>query len=81
MTDSINPVQFGQMLAELSATRSELARTRVEIEGLTQRMADMEGHWSRGRAGLYGLLVGLGFAILGVKQALEAAWRALSGGG
>lgn len=79
MSDQINPVQFGQMLAELAATREELTRTRVQIDALTQRINDMEGHWSRGRASLAGLILGLGFAILGVKQTFQAFWALLRG--
>lgn len=79
MSDPINPVQFGQMLAELAATRRELTRTRTEIESLTKRIADMEGHWSRGRASLAGLILGLGFAVLGVKQVFQSAWSLLRG--
>jgi len=79
MSDPINPVQFGQMLAELSATREELARTRIQIDALTQRITDMEGHWSRGRASLAGLILGLGFAVLGVKQVFQSAWSLLRG--
>lgn len=74
MSPEINPVQFGQMLAELAATREELTRTRVQIDALTKRIGDMEGHWSRGKASLAGLILGLGFAALGVKQAFIALW-------
>ena len=74
MSDQINPVQFGQMLAELAATREELTRTRIQIDQLTKRIGDMEGHWSRGRASLAGLILGLGFAVLGVKQAFTQLW-------
>lgn len=79
MSDQINPVQFGQMLAELAATREELTRTRLQIDALTQRISDMESHWSRGRASLAGLILGLGFAVLGIKQTVLTAWRAVSG--
>jgi hypothetical protein len=79
MSDQINPVQFGQMLAELAATREELTRTRVQIDALTQRISDMEGHWSRGRASLAGLILGLGFAVLGVKQVFQSAWSLVKG--
>ncbi len=80
MTDpAINPVQFGQMLAELAATREELGRTRVQIESLTNRIADMEGHWSRGRASIAGLVLGLGFAVLGIKQAVLSILTVLRG--
>ena len=79
MSEQINPVQFGQMLAELAATREELTRTRIQIDALTKRIGDMEGHWSRGRASLAGLILGLGFAILGVKQTFSAAWSVLRG--
>lgn len=79
MSGEINPVQFGQMLAELAATREELTRTRVQIDALTQRISDMEGHWSRGRASLAGLILGLGFAALGVKQTFTAALNLLRG--
>lgn len=75
----INPIQFGQMLAELSATRQELTETRAEIKSLTKRIADMEGHWSRGRASLAGLILGLGFAVLGAKQVLQSAWQLVRG--
>jgi hypothetical protein len=74
MSDQINPVQFGQMMAELAATREELTRTRHQIDELTKRIGDMEGHWSRGRASLAGLILGLGFAVLGVKQAFTQLW-------
>lgn len=79
MRGEINPVQFGQMLAELAATREELTRTRVQIDALTNRIGDMEGHWSRGRASLAGLILGLGFAALGVKQTFTAALNFLRG--
>ena len=79
MSDQINPVQFGQMLAELAATREELTRTRQQIDALTKRIGDMEGHWSRGRASLAGLILGLGFAVLGVKQTVVTAWKAVAG--
>ena len=79
MSGEINPVQFGQMLAELAATREELTRTRVQIDALTKRIGDMEGHWSRGRASLAGLILGLGFAALGVKQTFTAALNLLRG--
>lgn len=79
MSGEINPVQFGQMLAELAATREELTRTRVQIDALTNRIGDMEGHWSRGRASLAGLILGLGFAALGVKQTFTAALNFLRG--
>lgn len=74
MSDQINPVQFGQMMAELAATREELTRTRHQIDELTKRIGDMEGHWSRGRATLAGLILGLGFAVLGIKQAFTQLW-------
>ena len=77
--NEINPVQFGQMLAELAATREELSRTRVQIDNLAKRIGDMEAHWSRGRASLAGLVLGLGFAVLGVKQTFQAAWQLLRG--
>lgn len=79
MSDQINPVQFGQMLAELAATREELTRTRLQIDALTTRIGDMEGHWSRGRASLAGLILGLGFAVLGVKQTAVTLWKAVAG--
>lgn len=79
MSYEINPIEFGKMLAELSATRHELTQTRIQIDALTQRIADMESHWSRGRASLAGLILGLGFAILGVKQTFSAAWSVLRG--
>jgi len=79
MSEQINPVQFGQMLAELAATREELARTRHQIDELTKRIGDMEGHWSRGRASLAGLILGLGFAVLGLKQTFSAVWSVLRG--
>lgn len=75
----INPIQFGQMLAELAATRTELTRTRAEIESLTKRIADMESHWSRGRASLAGLILGLGFAVVGLKQTLQSVWMVVRG--
>jgi hypothetical protein len=79
VSTEINPIQFGQMLAELAATREELGRTRVQIDALTRRIADMESHWSRGRASLAGLVLGLGFAVLGLKQALTALLAVLRG--
>ncbi len=79
MSDGINPIQFGQMLAELAATREEMTRTRVQIDALSQRIGDMEGHWSRGRASLAGLVLGLGFAVLGLKQFLLSLLTALRG--
>ncbi len=75
----INPIEFGKMIAELKATREELSETRVKIESLSKRIGDMEGHWSRGRASLAGLILGLGFAVLGVKQAVGTLWKAVAG--
>ena len=75
----IDPIQFGRMIAELAATRDEMTRTRVQIDALSQRIGDMEGHWSRGRASLAGLILGLGFAVLGIKQALTAIFTVIRG--
>lgn len=79
MSNEIDPIQFGRMLAELAATREEMTRTRVQIDALSQRIGDMEGHWSRGRASLAGLVLGLGFAVLGIKQALVSIMTVLRG--
>lgn len=75
----INPIQFGQMLAELAATREEMTRTRAQIDALSKRIGDMEGHWSRGRASLAGLVLGLGFAVLGLKQFVLGLLTAIRG--
>lgn len=78
-SNAVNAVQFGRMMAVLETTREELARSRVEMQALNARLSELEGHWSRGRASIIGLMIGLGFTVLGIKSAFMAAKDALTG--
>ena len=78
-SNAVNAVQFGRMMAVLETTREELARNREEMSALNARLSELEGHWSRGRASIIGLMIGLGFTVLGIKSAFMAAKDAFTG--
>lgn len=77
----IDPVRFGQMInamegleKALASTASELEKVDERLEKLDGRLGTVEDRFRLGKAGLIGLAVGLGFALYGVKETLQALW-------
>lgn len=77
----IDPVRFGQMInamegleKALSATKGELEKVDERLEKLDGRLGTVEERFRLGKAGLIGLVVGMGFALYGIKETLQALW-------
>ena len=81
----ISPKEFGELVAEMRLTREALASTKSELVDLSVRqrqlhddIVDLRQKYNIGKAGLTGIIFGLGFAIFGVKEALQALWKTLT---
>lgn len=72
-----NPVQFGQFLAKVEALTEKLTEAEKSIDALTDRLTQVESRYKVGKGALAGLLVGVGFAVFGVKETLNRIANAL----
>lgn len=65
---SIDPIQWGQFLEKVASLTDKLSEAEDKIDGLTKRLDAVENRYQLGKAGIGGLVVGLGFALYGVKE-------------
>lgn len=72
---TIDPVQFGQLIATMEHLSKELKETREANNALAMRVAELENRWDTGRKGLIVVILVLGFALFGVKETLQSALR------
>lgn len=81
----IDPVEFGRLLGAMQALRETIASDRQareaekaewfeEMDGLKTRLDALEGKLRMGKFTGIGLIVGLCFAIFGIKETLQALW-------
>jgi hypothetical protein len=68
--NGINPVQFGQLVAQTATLIEQLPRLQSKLESFERRIGDMEGRFRVGKGLAFGLVLGLGFAAYGVKTTL-----------
>jgi hypothetical protein len=72
---TIDPVQFGQLIATMEHLAKELKETREANRALAARVEELENRWDTGKKGLVVVILVLGFALFGVKETLQSALR------
>lgn len=65
---SIDPIQWGKFLEKVESLTEKLSEAEEKIDGLTKRLDAVENRYQLGKAGVTGLVVGLGFALYGLKE-------------
>ena len=70
MSGQIDPVEFGKLLTEVKHLSHQLAEAQRTMDVLTDRLEAVEDKYRLGKAGITGLVIGLGFTIYGVKEGL-----------
>lgn len=70
MAGEIDPVQFGRMLASQEALSKKLDQNADRMERLDQRLEALESLRANGKWAAIGLVIGLVFAVYGMKEAL-----------
>ena len=75
--NGLDPVEFGRMQAtlesvkeQLDALEQDLPKLLEKIDGLNKRIAALESLKSNGKFGLFGLAIGVMFALYGLRDAL-----------
>ena len=72
--NEIDLVEFGKMMEGMKHLTSALEASTVREESLALRLSSLEQRFTLGKGGLFGLIIGLGFAIFGIKQTVLALW-------
>jgi hypothetical protein len=68
---TIDPVQFGQLIATMQHLATKLEETSKSNEALTARVAELESRWDTGKKGLAAVVLVVGFALFGVKETFQ----------
>lgn len=66
----IDPVEFGRLAEAMEMLKPELAALREEAAHLSERITELEQRYRIGKGVAFGILIGIGFAVYGVKQTL-----------
>lgn len=69
---TIDPVQFGQLIATMEHLSKELKETREANVALAARVAELEDRWDTGKKGLAAVVLVVGFALFGVKETFQS---------
>ncbi len=72
---TIDPVQFGQLIAEMQHLSKELKETREANNELAKRVSELESRWDTGKKGLAVVVLVVGFALFGVKETMQSVMR------
>ncbi len=78
MNGQIDPIEFGKLLTEVKHLSHQLAEAQRTMDVLTDRLEAVEDRYKLGKAGITGLVIGLGFTIYGLKEGLTNALGWLS---
>lgn len=71
MSAMIDPIEFGRLMAEVRHLSAQLEAANEKMETLSARLSEVEDRYKLGKAGITGLVVGLGFTIYGLKEGLS----------
>ena len=77
MMSEIDPVRFGELLEEMRALRRELEGARSDLRAHDERIISLEDRFQFGKGWIIGMVIGLGFAFIGVKQTLYTLFGTL----
>jgi hypothetical protein len=72
---TIDPVQFGQLIATMQHLTEKLEQTSRSNEALAARVAELESRWDTGKKGLAVVVLVVGFALFGVKETMQSVMR------
>jgi hypothetical protein len=78
MSEHIDPVQYGRLLQAMEHLSEQVPELTAQLSNLQDRLADVENRYKLGKVGLGGLVIGLGFAMFGLKESLAMIWKALT---
>lgn len=78
MAGDIDPVLFGRLLASVETLQKTIEVATEQNEALAGRVAELESKLDSGRRGLTVIALVAGFAIFGVKETLQALFKALT---
>lgn len=81
----IDPVEFGRLLGAMAALQETIRSDREareaenaewleDMKGLKARLDELEGKLRMGKWTGIGLVIGMCFAIFGLKETLQALW-------
>lgn len=68
----IDPVRFGELIAAMRSLERQLEATQGELAAMEGRLISLEDRFRLGKGAIIGLVIGLGFALLGIKHTLDA---------
>ena len=71
---SINPVQFGIMLAQLTQLNATLQRLEPRVETLETVYRGVNERFRVGKAGVVCFILGIGCALFGAKELIKVVW-------
>lgn len=72
---TIDPVQFGQLIATMQHLSEKLEQTSKTNEALTLRVEQLESRWDTGTKGLAVVVLVVGFALFGVKETMQSVLK------
>lgn len=73
----IDPIEFGRLLESVEQLTKTLERHTVHVDALNVRLTELESRWKLGKAGIVGLVLGVGFAVNGIVDTLQKLRDAL----
>jgi hypothetical protein len=68
MNDSIDPVQFGKLIAQVQHLSEQLEKAQQSMNTLSTRLGEVEDRYKVGKAAAFGAVLVLGAAVYGVKD-------------
>jgi len=78
MSEHIDPVQYGRLLQAMEHLSEQVPALTAQLTDLQDRLAEVESRYRVGKWGLGGLVLGVGFAVFGLKETLALVWKALT---
>jgi len=71
--------EAGQMQAKLATAIEQLNQLAIRMDVQTLRIEEIDDRFKHGKAGLIGLVIGVGFMLVGIREMIEALMRRLVG--
>lgn len=71
--------EAGQMQAKLAAAIEQLNQLAIRMDAQTMRIEEIDDRFKHGKAGLIGLIIGVGFMLVGIREMFEALFRRVVG--
>src|SRR5690606_2501128 len=78
MSDHIDPVQYGRLLQAMEHLSEQVPALTAQLASVQERLAEVENRYRLGKWGLGGLVLGVGFAVFGLKETVAMLWKALT---